>query len=124
MGIILPTPGWSSFTKDVFDIDRRFTYAGLGVSAALDFPIKIIPQSGVFSMSASYVFGDAKVPSYKNRKDLYDKDGTFSYDPNSLLYNDYLIRYTGQFHYTFGLAVDETYQIRFGIGATIYGAEI
>jgi hypothetical protein len=89
----------------------------------MDFPIKIIPQSGIFSMSASYVFGDAKVPTYKNRKDHYDREGMFIYNQYDLFYNDHLVRYTAQFHYTFGLAIDETYQVRFGIGATIYGAE-
>ncbi|MCL2038939.1 MAG: hypothetical protein FWG85_00750 [Bacteroidetes bacterium] len=122
LGVILPTPGWSSFTKDVFDIDRRFTFGGLGITGAFDFPIKVIPQSGVFSMSASYLFGDAKTPSYKDRKKLYDEDG-FNYIEDDLFYNDYLIRYTAQAHYTFGFAIDQSYLFRFGIGGTIYGAE-
>lgn len=99
------------------------TYGGVGVSVAMDFPIKIIPQSGVFSFSGSYVFGDAEVPGYKNRSQIYDEQGSFQYLDGDLLYNDYLIRYTGQMHYTFGLAIDESYLLRFGIGATIYGAE-
>jgi len=89
----------------------------------MDFPIKVIPQSGVFSLSGSYVFGDAKEPSYKNRHNYYDTIGGFYYNDDDLFFNDYLVRYTGQFHYTFGISIDESYQLRFGIGATLYGAE-
>jgi hypothetical protein len=122
LGFILPTSGWSSFTKDVFDVDRRFTYAGVGISGAFDFPIKVIPQSGVFSMSGSYVFGDANAPTYKDRQKMYDENG-FEYINDDLFYNDYLIRYTAQAHYTFGFSIDESYLFRFGIGGTLYGAE-
>ena len=122
LGVILPTPGWSSFTKDVFDIDRRFTFGGIGLTGAFDFPIKVIAQSGVFSMSASYLFGDAKAPSYKDRKRFYEDYG-FDYKENDLFFNDYLIRYTAQAHYTFGFALDQSYLFRFGIGGTLYGAE-
>jgi len=122
LGIVLPTVGWSSFTKDVFNVDRRFTYAGVGLSGTFDFPIKVVPQSGVFSMSGSYVFGDAKVPSYKDRQKRFDND-EFEYKEDDLFYNDYLIRYTAQAHYTFGFSLDESYMFRFGIGGTLYGAE-
>ena len=122
LGVILPTPGWSSFTKDVFNVARRFTFGGVGLSGTFDFPIKVIPQSGVFSIGASYLFGDAKAPSYKDRKKVYEEDG-FKYKEGDLLYNDYLIRYTAQAHYTFGFALDQSYLFRFGIGGTIYGAE-
>ena len=124
LGVVLPTAGWSSFTKDVFNIDRRFTYGGVGLSGAFDFPIKVIPQSGVFSMSASYIFGDAVAPSYKDREKWYDEH-TFpdNYNDDDLFFNDYLIRYTAQAHYTFGFSIDESYLFRFGIGGTIYGAE-
>ena len=122
LGFILPTAGWSSFTKDVFNVDRRFTFAGLGVSMAADFPIKVIPQSGVFSMSGSYIFGNAVAPSYKDRQKLYDENG-FNYVNGDLFYNDYLVRYTAQAHYTFGFSLDESYLFRIGIGGTVYGAE-
>ncbi len=56
-GFILPTSGWASLSKDLFDVDRSMTHAGFGVTFNADFPIKVIPQSGVFSLGASYVFG-------------------------------------------------------------------
>ncbi len=122
VGVILPTSGWSMLSEDLYNIDRTFTYAGLGVSANIDFPIKIIPSSGIFNFTGSYVFGDAKEATYKNRQDVID-EGTYHYDAKSSFYNDYLVRYTGQFHYTFGIAIDEGYLMRFGIGATLYGME-
>ncbi|MDQ1264976.1 MAG: hypothetical protein QG635_126, partial [Bacteroidota bacterium] len=36
---------------------------------------------------------------------------------------DWLVRYSGQMHYTFGVAVDKDFLFRFGIGFTIYGVE-
>ncbi|MDR0927709.1 MAG: hypothetical protein LBO69_08095 [Ignavibacteria bacterium] len=123
LGLVLPTNGWSSLTKDLFSVDRRFTYAGVGLSAALDFPIKVIPQSGVFSISGSYVFGDAHEASYKDRDKYYELND-FAYNPDDLLFNDYIVRYTAQAHYTFGFSIDESYQLRFGIGASVYGTEL
>ena len=122
LGVVLPSSGWSSLSEDLFDLDRKMTYAGVGVSGTLDFPMRIIPQSGIFSLSGSYVFGDAQEAKYKNRRQRYEEHG-FSYDPDSPLDNDYLIRYTGQLHYTFGFTIDGSYLLRFGLGATIYGAE-
>lgn len=121
-GIILPTNGWSSVTKSIFDINRTMTHAGFGVSAVADFPVKIIPQSGVFNFSASYVFGDAVEATYKDRQNLID-NGNFEYVHNDPFYNDYLVRYTGQLHYTFGVSIDNGYKMRFGIGGTIFGVE-
>jgi len=121
-GVILPTNGWSSLTSDLFDIDRTMTHAGFGVSVNADFPVKIIPQSGVFSFGGSYVFGDAKESTYKNRQKLIDNN-EYVYYYNSVLCNDYLVRYTGQLHYTFGVNIDDGYQMRFGIGGTVYSME-
>jgi hypothetical protein len=123
LGVVLPTSGWASLTKDLFEIERKFTHGGTGLSGTFDFPIKIIPQSGIFNFSASYIFGDAVAASYKNRRLSYEEDGGFKYEPNNWLYNDYFIRYTAQGHYTFGFSIDETYLLRIGVGATIYGAE-
>ena len=125
LGIILPTGGWSSISKDLFDIERRFTHAGTGISGTLDVPIKIIPQSGVFNISGSYVFGDAVAATYKNRSKWYDDHGGLPtvHDANDLFFNDYLVRFTGQAHYTFGFSIDESFLFRVGIGATVYGAE-
>ena len=123
-GIVLPTSGWASVSESLFNVERRFTHAGVGLSGALDIPIKIIPQSGVFSFSGSYVFGDAKEASYKDRKKYYLDNGFPSvHNPDDLFFNDHLIRYTAQAHYTFGFSIDESYLFRLGVGATIYGAE-
>ncbi|MPN20078.1 hypothetical protein SDC9_167455 [bioreactor metagenome] len=40
-----------------------------------------------------------------------------------MFYNDYIVRFTGQAHYTFAFSIDESYLLRFGIGATVYGTE-
>lgn len=122
LGLVLPTAGWAGLGKDLFGIDRKFTSGGVGLSAALDFPIKVIPNSGIFSISGSYVFGDASAASYKDRNSIYEEQGyKYVYEDN--LYNDFLVRYTAQVHYTFGVTIDRSYQLRLGVGATVYGAE-
>jgi hypothetical protein len=128
LGIVLPTFGWSSLSDDLFSIERKMTHAGIGLSGSIDLPIKIIPQSGIFSVTGSYVFGDAQEAKYKGRQDLYDEFTaeeviTNLYEIDNPQYNDYLIRYTAKLHYTFGFSIDEFYMLRFGIGATVYGAE-
>ena len=117
LGIILPTDGWSSLSKDLFNVDRRFTHAGVGLNGSFDFPFKVIPSSGVFHIDFGYVFGDAKPAPYKKR--VIDPE-TFS---ENMLDFDNLIRANVQIHYTFGLSVDENYWFRFGIGGTVYTAE-
>jgi len=113
-GLILPTGGWASLSQDVFSQERRLTHGGVGVSAALDFPIPIVKNSGVFSMNFGYVFGDAVASTYKDR----------NLDPFEFMFNqndiDYMVRANGQVHYTFGMAVDEDYLFRFGVGGTFY----
>ncbi|MEI6088864.1 MAG: hypothetical protein WCR42_00275 [bacterium] len=124
LGAILPTNGWSQLSTSLYKQDRKLTYAGLGINAQADFPIAIVPKSGIFSFKGSYVSGDAQPASYNDgfRKDLggYDTQGNLiTSDP----VRDYLIRYTAQLHYTFGIALDEDYLLRFGLGAGMYGAE-
>lgn len=121
LGLILPTDGWSSMGKDVYNIDRKLTYGGFGVTGSFDFPFKVIPKSGIFKFNFGYVFGDANESKYKNRR--IDPN---NYDPNlTLLFEDfdYLIRLNAQLHYTFAIAIDQNYWFRFGIGGTIYNVE-
>ncbi len=125
LGAILPTNGWSQLSNSLYKQDRKLTYAGFGINAQADFPIAVIPKSGVFSFKGSYVSGDAQPADYyaNSRKNLggYDPETgqPMISDPN----RDYLIRYTAQLHYTFGIALDENYLLRFGLGAGMYGAE-
>ncbi|MCX7735671.1 MAG: hypothetical protein N2319_03060 [Candidatus Kapabacteria bacterium] len=121
LGLILPTDGWASMGKDVYNIDRKLTYGGFGVTGSFDFPFKVIPKSGIFKFNFGYVFGDANESKYKNRK--IDPN---NYDPNlTLLFQDfdYLVRLNAQLHYTFAISVDEDYWFRFGVGGTIYNVE-
>lgn len=127
LGVILPTGGWASLSEDLFDSERKLTHGGVGITAKADFPIKVIPQSGVFSFNMGYVFGDAKEADYKDRITDPEAEG---YDPanfgaidNNFAYIDRFIRFNGSMHYTFGIAIDETYMMRFGIGGTVYSAE-
>lgn len=117
LGFILPTNGWSSLTEDAFKIDRKLTHGGFGIAGEMDFPIKVVPKSGIFHVGFGYVFGDAKESEYKNRK--LDPE---TYQTNTMD-NDYLIRLNAQFHYTFAMSIDNDYLFRFGIGGTLYTVE-
>lgn len=117
LGVILPTAGWSNMSTDLFDQQRNLTHASAGVAGKFDFPIKVIPKSGLFSMSFGYVFGDAVESDYKKR-DL--NPDNYEYTDGD---NDYLIRANFNFHYTFGLAIDEDFKFRFGVGFTGYSVE-
>lgn len=122
LGVILPTDGWASMGKDVFNIQRKLTYAGPGIAGSFDFPIKVIPKSGVFHFDFGYVFGDAKESKYKNRN-----IDTLVYNPwtDAILSNDfdYLVRANVQAYYTFGLKIDEDYYFRLGLGGTFFQIE-
>ncbi len=121
LGLILPTDGWASMGKNVFDINRKLTYAGFGLAGSFDFPIKVIPKSGIFHFDFGYVLGDAKESKYKSRK--FD---TLDYNPAQTIANrdfDYLIRANAQAYYTFGVQIDNNYLFRFGLGATFYQVE-
>jgi hypothetical protein len=116
LGIVLPTNGYSSVTKDVLNVERKLTYAGVGIAGEADFPMAIIPKSGIFQGNFSYVFGDAKEgPIQRN----LDPD-TYTTNSTDL---DHIIRFHAQLHYTFGVAIDYDYMLRFGLGGTIYTAE-
>ncbi|MDD3125567.1 MAG: hypothetical protein PHV24_07090 [Candidatus Kapabacteria bacterium] len=117
LGVILPTNGWSSITDDVFSVERKLTHAGFGIAGEFDFPIKIIPKSGVFHLGFGYVFGDANECGYKDRNLNVDE---FVQDNSDY---DYLIRLNAQLHYTFAMQIDNDYYFRFGIGATVYTTE-
>lgn len=116
LGVILPTSGWASLAKS-FGQQRQLTHAGFGVNGAFNFPIKVIPSSGIFHANFGYVFDDAVESSYKNHaKDLFG--GNFD-----SVSNDYLVRFNAQLHYTFAVAVDKDYMFRFGIGGSVYSVE-
>jgi len=126
LGVILPTNGWSSLSEDVFDTQRKLTHGGVGISARADFPIKVIPQSGVFSINMGYVFGDAKEADYKKRitdPDNPNFNGDMLRNLNILSNFDHFIRFNTSLHYTFAISIDEDYWLRFGIGGTAYTVE-
>lgn len=124
LGIILPTSGWASLSKDLYNVDRKLTSGSVGISASGDFPVKVIPQSGIFNFSFGYIFGDAKEPDYKSRKKRLEDYPDLPTMRNTL-YNDedYLIKFNASLHYTFGIAIDEDYWLRFGLGGTSYTVE-
>lgn len=118
-GVILPT-GWFGDDREILSQERRLTYGGVGIAGSMDFPVKIIPQSGLFKFSFGYVFGDAVQSKYKNRN-LSDPSNI---DPLINLFdNDYLIRANAQLHYTFGVKIDEDYSLRFGVLGSVYNVE-
>ncbi len=122
LGIILPTAGYSSIMKDAFDQDRTLTNAGFGIAGELDFPIGLVKNSGVFHISAALNFGDAVIADYKNRpKDPLLIDS--SYFIRGADFYDYLIRGNATVHYTFGLAIDQDYWMRFHMGISYYNVE-
>lgn len=124
LGFILPTSGWASLSKDFYNVDRKLTSGSIGISASGDFPIKVIPQSGIFNFTFGYIFGDANEPDYKNRKKSID-DYTDIAAMRNALFNDedYMIRFNASLHYTFGIAIDDDYWLRFGLGGTTYTAD-
>jgi len=124
LGFILPTSGWASLSKDFYDVDRKLTSGSVGISASGDFPFKVIPQSGIFNFSFGYIFGDANEPDYKNRKKSIDDYSDIAAMRNALFNDeDYMIRFNASLHYTFGIAIDDYYWLRFGLGGTTYTAD-
>jgi len=116
LGFVLPTAGWSNLATDLFDQKRSLTYANLGVAGEFDFPIKVIPKSGLFRFGFSYVFGNAVESDYK----INNVDTNYMYNEVD---NNYLVRYHVNILYTFGIKIDESYKLRFGVGGTVYNLE-
>lgn len=122
-GIILPSNGWAGIYEDIFkDSERRLTHAGLGLAAEFDFPIAVIPESGVFHFSLGGVFGDAQSMDKDRKTNAQDFDPAL-YGTEVEGMNDYLVRFNGQFHPTFGITIDDDYLLRFGLGTTFYQVE-
>lgn len=117
LGVILPTSGWASMTKDVFSVERKLTYGGAGISSSLDFPVLLLPATGIFHINFGYIFGNAKPAEYKSRNTNPDEYTYVSGD------DDYMIRANATVLYTFGINVDEDYIMRFGLGGALYNAE-
>ncbi len=124
LGFILPTSGWASLSKDFYNVDRKLTSGSIGISASGDFPIKVIPQSGIFNFTFGYIFGDANEPDYKSRKKSINDYSDVAAMRNALFKDeDYMIRFNASLHYTFGIAIDDDYWLRFGLGGTTYTAD-
>ncbi len=113
-GAVLPTHGWASLSEDLYNQNRSFTVGGVGIAGQADFPVLVIPKSGIFHVSGSYIFGDAAKAEYKDN-DINNID--------IIARRDYMVRAHGQLHYTFGISVDSDYLLRLGMGATAYNAE-
>lgn len=137
LGIILPWNGWSSLGSS-FGVERKLTYAGFGVNAAFDFPIKITNSgTGVFNMAGSYIFSDAVQSEHPPVKGEYATPTTDSLLKDAqnrptrtrdilatgATKNDYLIRMNAQVHYTYAVSIDSGYFFRFRIGGSVYNRE-
>lgn len=123
MGIILPTNGYSETASNVFESQRHMTYAGVGIAAEMDFPVAVIPQSGIFHAEFGYVFGDAARADH-NRFNEDDFLNPLVFNLQDQIDNpDYLVRFNAKIHYTFAIAIDQNYQMRFGLGGTGYSME-
>jgi len=110
LGLVLPTSGWSSLASD-FGNTRTMTNGGIGVNGSFDFPIRVVSQSGVFNVSASYVFDDASRTDHQ----VFDADnGRFV---------DNLVRFHAAAHYSFAVRVDKDFMFRFRLGGTVYNME-
>ncbi len=110
LGIIMPTDGWSSLSKDLGSA-QTITTGGLGINGAFDFPIRVISESGVFHVGASYVFSDAK------------KSDHMVYNQATNRVEDYLVRFHATMQYTFAIRIDETFMFRMRLGGTVYNME-
>ena len=110
LGLILPTNGWANLATS-FGNTRTMTNGGLGVNGAFDFPIKVISESGVFNLSASYVFDDAAESDH------------MVYNIETNRYEDYMVRFHSSFQYSFGVKIDKDFTFRMRLGGTVYGME-
>jgi hypothetical protein len=124
LGFILPTSGWSQLSSDMFDQKRKLTNGGVGIAGQFDFPIAVIPESGVFNMTFGYVFGDAVRSNHTNGTgEVIDWDPNGDVEIDAENNSEWLIRGNASIHYTFAVAVDADYWFRFGVGGTGYSAE-
>lgn len=110
LGLVLPTSGWSSLASDL-GATRTMTNAGIGINGSFDFPIRVVSQSGVFNVSASYVFDDAA----KTDHQVFDADNR--------RFVDNLVRFHAAAHYTFAVRIDKDFMFRFRLGGTVYNME-
>ena len=110
LGVVMPTTGWASISKDLGSA-QTMTTGGLGINGAFDFPIRVISESGVFHFGASYVFSDAKMSDH------------MVYNEASSRYEDYLVRFHAIMQYTFAIRIDEAFMFRLRLGGTVYNME-
>lgn len=110
LGIILPTSGWAALAENMGNT-RKLTHGGFGVNGSFDFPIRIIMESGVFNVAASYVFDDAA----KSDHPVFDEDRQ--------RFNDYMVRFHGSIQYSFATKIDKDFMFRLRLGGTVYNME-
>lgn len=119
LGVILPTALWSGEAK-IFN-DRKMTSGAAGLSAAFDFPFKLIDRSGVFNVSGSYCFS--------NNENVVKTDYGTLIDPTKAESGryDYFLKSHAQANYTFAIQINDpdkeelqSYFIRFKIGGAFY----
>lgn len=119
-GMILPMGDLTASDKDVnlFSHKRKFTSAGVGFAGELDFGFPLIPNSNVFNLSFGYVFGDADESSFNKDRRNFDIENFQGDD-----FHDYVIRANARLLYTTGIAIDNDYLLRFGVGGAFYNVE-
>lgn len=110
LGVVLPTTGWSTLSKDLGS-PLTMTTGGMGINGSFDFPIRVISESGVFHVGASYVFSDAQKSDHQ----------VLNAETN--LNEDYLVRFHATMQYTFAIRIDETFMFRMRLGGTAYTME-
>jgi len=122
LGVILPTNGWASLSKDLYNQERRFTNSSsIGLGGKIDFPFYLIKMSDVWEFNFGYVFGDANQSSLHNRPGIRDFESNVGFYQQSQ--KDFLLRGNAQLHYSFAMNIDEDYSLRFGLGGSFYSVE-
>lgn len=118
LGVVLPTSLWAGEAK-IFN-DRKMTSGAAGLSAAFDFPFKLIDRSGIFNVSGSYCFS--------NNENITKTDYGTLVDPTKAESGryDYFLKSHAQANYTFAIQIndpdkeEQLYFIRFKIGGAFY----